>query len=70
MHGRKEDFRESVNVIADYETLESGQRRVLEAGEYFLSNWTVARLRLTNRDIVKGCSISEQIRKHIKYRIV
>ena len=29
---------------------------MLEAGEYFLSNWTAAKIRLTNRDIVKGCS--------------
>ena len=56
MHGSKEDFREGVNVIAGYETTESGRRRVLEAGEYFLSNWTAAKIRLTNRDIVKGCS--------------
>ena len=56
MHGSKEDFREGVNVIAGYETGEVGRRRVMEAGEYFLSNWTAAKLRLANRDIIKGCS--------------
>ena len=56
MHGSKEDFREGVNVIAGYETGEAGRRRVMEAGEYFLSNWIAAKLRLANRDIIKGCS--------------
>ena len=55
-NGSKEDFREGVKVIAGYEKTESGRRSILKAGEYFLSNWTAARLRLTSRDIIKGCS--------------
>lgn len=56
MYSSKEDFREGINAIAEYETGEVGRRGVLEAGEYFLSNWTAAKLRLVNRDIIKGCS--------------
>lgn len=33
---------EGIAVIADYETTESGKRRVREAGDYFLSNWSAA----------------------------
>lgn len=55
-NGTKEDFQEGIAVIADYETTESGKRRVREAGDYFLSNWSAAQIRLSNRSIVKGCS--------------
>lgn len=49
-NGTKEDFREGIAVIADYETTESGKRRVREAGDYFLSNWSAAQIRLSNRN--------------------
>lgn len=69
MHGSKEDFRGGVNVIAGYETGEAGRRRVLEAGGYFLSNWTVTKLRLTNRDIIKGCSAEGHVSHVLSVRM-
>lgn len=56
LKGTREDFREGIECIAEYETTEAGRKRVREAGEYILSNWSAAKLRLSARNIIKGCS--------------
>lgn len=55
-NGTKEDFREGIDTLVEYEDTLAGKNRIREAGEYFLSNWSAAKVRLTNRTIVKGCS--------------
>ena len=52
----KNDFREAIEAIAGYAATDAEDKRIREAGEYFLSNWSAAQIRLRNRKIVKGCS--------------
>lgn len=54
--GTKEDFRAYTEELASYGETENARKRILESGQYFLNNWTAARIRLTNRKTVKGCS--------------
>ena len=55
-NGTKEDFMYWVNKIDEYEEVESGHKRVWDAANYILSNWTAARTRVQKRDAVCGCS--------------
>ena len=54
--GTKEDFRTYTEKLASYGETEQARERILESGQYFLNNWTAARIRLMNRKTVKGCS--------------
>ena len=54
--GTKESFREYLNTLVAYGETPSAQKRILESGEYILNNWTAARIRLTSREEIKGCS--------------
>lgn len=52
----KNDFMEAIEAVAGYANTENEKKRVREAGEYILSNWSAAQIRLNNRKEVKGCS--------------
>lgn len=52
----KKDFNELVDELEEYETGETGIKRMEEARNYILSNWTAAKLRLRRKDGVKGSS--------------
>ena len=54
--GTKEEFRSYTEELAGYGETENARKRILESGHYFLNNWMAARIRLTNRKTVKGCS--------------
>ena len=54
--GTKEDFRTYTEKLASYGETEQARERILGSGQYFLNNWTAARIRLMNRKTVKGCS--------------
>ena len=54
--GTKEEFSAYVGELAAYAVTESGRKRIMESGGFILNNWTAARIRLTNRKEVKGCS--------------
>ena len=54
--GTKADFQsvvERLKVCAETEAIE---KRIEESGAYILSNWTAAKIRLKDRETVKGCS--------------
>lgn len=52
----QKDFKETVERLKGYLKSESGWKRMEEAEEYILSNWTAARLRLRHQEGVKGSS--------------
>ncbi len=54
--GTKEDFQAYTEELAGYGETENARKRILESGQYFLNNWTAAKIRLSNRKTVKGCS--------------
>jgi len=54
--GRKEDFKLAVEKIDQYAQTEAAHKRIAESAGYILSNWTAAKIRLENRETVKGCS--------------
>jgi hypothetical protein len=52
----KNDFEEIVERLESCLKDETGIKRIAEAKEYILSNWTAAKLRLKHKDGVKGSS--------------
>lgn len=52
----KKDFEEIVERLEGCLENETGMKRMSEAKEYILSNWTAAKLRLRHQDGVKGSS--------------
>ncbi len=52
----KKDFQDIVKQLEDCLSDEVGLKRITEAKEYILSNWTAARLRLQHKEGVKGSS--------------
>lgn len=52
----KKDFEKLVDKLEGYLPGETGLKRMEEAREYILSNWTAARIRLKHKDGVKGSS--------------
>lgn len=55
-HKTKKDFEDIVSRLEDCLPDETGMKRLEDAKEYILSNWTAARLRLKHQDGVKGSS--------------
>ena len=52
----KEEFERKVEELKGYLKDDTGMKRMDEAGEYILSNWMAARVRLLHQNGVKGCS--------------
>lgn len=52
----KKEFEEIIERLKECLTDDTELKRVADAKDYILSNWTAARLRLTHRDGVKGSS--------------
>lgn len=53
---KKSDFEEVVERLKDCLETETGIKRIEKSAEYILSNWTAARLRLSRKEGVVGCS--------------
>ena len=53
---KKSDFEAIVERLKDCLETETGSKRIDKSAEYILSNWTAARLRLTRKEGVIGCS--------------
>ena len=53
---KKSDFEAVVDRLKDCLETETGIKRIEKSKEYILSNWTAARLRLTRKEGVLGCS--------------
>lgn len=54
--GTKENFKEVVKRIDKCAETESTHKRIADSAAYILSNWSAAKLRLSERQTVKGCS--------------
>lgn len=54
--GTKEEFSAYAEELAGYGETEKARERILKSSSFFLNNWTAARIRLTNREEIKGCS--------------
>ena len=54
--GIKSDFQEIVKRLKACAETESAEKRIEESGAYIFSNWTAAKIRLKDRETVKGCS--------------
>ena len=54
--GTKKEFKELADCLKGYLPKEESVRRIDEAAEYILSNWTAARLRLRHKEGVVGSS--------------
>lgn len=54
--GTKADFWEVIERLKACAETENTEKRIDESASYILSNWTAAKIRLTNRKTVKGCS--------------
>lgn len=54
--GTIEEFKEEVKRIDEVAETEAAHKRIAEGATYILSNWTAAKIRLSCRDTVKGCS--------------
>lgn len=52
----KKEFEEIVERLEECLTDDTGLKRIADAKDYILSNWTAARVRLRHRDGVKGSS--------------
>lgn len=52
----KDDFRQVVEKLHNCATTEQQHKRIDEGRDYILSNWTAAKIRLSKRDTIKGCS--------------
>ena len=52
----KRDFKAVVERLKDCLETETGIKRIEKSEEYILSNWTAARLRLSRKEGVVGCS--------------
>ena len=52
----KDEFKEKVQELKEYLKDDTGMKRMEEAEEYILSNWTAAKVRLLYQNGVKGCS--------------
>ena len=53
---KKSDFEAVVERLKDCLETETGIKRIEKSSEYILSNWTAARLRLSRKEGVVGCS--------------
>lgn len=53
---KKSDFEAIVERLKDCLESETGLKRIEKSKEYILSNWTAARIRLTRKEGVVGCS--------------
>lgn len=53
---KKSDFEAIVERLKDCLETETGIKRIEKSKEYILSNWTAARIRLTRKEGVVGCS--------------
>ena len=54
--GTKADFQSVVEGLKVCAETEATEKRIEESGAYILSNWTAAKIRLKDRETVKGCS--------------
>jgi hypothetical protein len=54
--GTMEEFKEAARRIDELAKTEAAHKRIAESETYILSNWTAAKIRLSCRDTVKGCS--------------
>ena len=54
--GTRSDFQEIVKRLKACAETESAENRIEESGTYILSNWTAAKIRLKDRETIKGCS--------------
>ena len=52
----KAEFNRKVEELKGYMGTETGRKRMEEAKEYLLSNWTAAKVRLRHQEGVTGCS--------------
>ena len=52
----KREFIEKVTELERYQKTQSGLKKMEDAKEYILSNWTAARIRLKHKDGLLGCS--------------
>lgn len=59
--GTKREFEEASDCLKRYPQKEENVRRIEEASEYILSNWTAARLRLRHREGVVGSSTEAHV---------
>lgn len=59
--GTKKEFKELADCLKGYLQKEENVRRIDEAAEYILSNWTAARLRLRHKEGVVGSSTEGHI---------
>ncbi|MBQ2802019.1 MAG: UPF0236 family protein [Lachnospiraceae bacterium] len=58
---KKSDFKAIVERLRDCLDSETGVRRIEKSKEYILSNWTAARLHLSRREDVIGCSMEGHV---------
>lgn len=54
--GKKGAFREVIGKIDGCTKKEAAHKRIAESAAYILNNWEAARIRLSDRKTVKGCS--------------
>ena len=52
----KTEFRNAIDYLQEYAVSDLERERIADAGDFFLSNWTAAKMRLIDRKHVKGCS--------------
>lgn len=52
----RDEFRNAIDYLKEYANTDKEKANISDAGDYFLSNWTAAKRRYTDRKHVKGCS--------------
>jgi hypothetical protein len=55
-NGTRANFEELIGKILKVTEGEAAQKRVIESREYILSNWSAAKVRLTEKEGIIGCS--------------
>lgn len=54
--GTKEEFRRKGEELLGYAENDAQKKRITEGMNYVLDNWTPAKVRMNNRDTLRGCS--------------
>ena len=68
-NGSKQDFIKEIEKLCSYARDDSEAAKISEAGNYFLNNWSAARVRITQRNKIFGCSAEGHVSHVLSFRM-
>lgn len=67
--GTKEQFRKKGKEILEYADTDAKRKRVIEGTNYVLKNWMAAKVRMTRKEILHGCSAEGHVSHELSARM-